>query len=368
MAKDPDIPIIDLDIHQTTDHKALLARMPKALATRGVMLPGRMGYGNPHGVNRRDARTPEGGEACSDPAYTIEHHFKPNNIRYGLLHPAGLMGIGVSADYRYAAALCTAYNDLLLDTWLAHDECYIGSVLVAANWPEAAAREIRRIGPNPRFREIIMTSASEAPLGQVRYWPIYEAACEVGLPVAVHPGAEGTGISHPTYAGWPSSYFEWHTSLSQNYMCQLTSLVLEGVFQEFPQLQFVAIEGGIAWLPHLMWRLDKNWKALRETTPWLDEPPSAIIKRHVKLTTQPVEEPEKPEHLAQIFDMIDAPQTLMFSSDYPHWDGDDPLFVLPRNLPFADRRRIFYDNAATLYGLPPLEELETAATPSTALA
>jgi len=314
------IPIIDTDIHHTTDDKAILARMPRALGARGLQLPGRMGYGNPHGVNRRDARPPNGGAACSDPAYTIEHHFKPNNIRYGLLHPAGLMGVGVSADYRYSAALCRAYNDYMLESWLAHDACYIGAVLVAANWPEAAAKEIRRIGHHDRFREVILTSASEAPLGQVRYWPIYEAACQVGLPVAVHPGAEGIGISHRAYNGAASSYFEWHTSLSQNYMGQLTSLVLEGVFNEFPTLTFIGIEGGVAWLPHLMWRLDKNWKALRELTPWLDEPPSAIIKRHVRLTTQPVEEPEKPEHLLQIFDMIDAPNLLMFSSDYPHWD------------------------------------------------
>jgi predicted TIM-barrel fold metal-dependent hydrolase len=178
----------------------------------------------------------------------------------------------------------------------------------------------------------------------------------MGLPVAVHPGAEGNGISHRPYAGIPSSYFEWHTSLSQNYMGQIGSLVIEGVFNEFPSLRFVAIEGGVAWLPHLMWRLDKNWKALRELTPWLTEPPSALIRRHVKLTTQPIEEPEKPEHLKQIFEMIDAAETLMFSSDYPHWDGDDPRFVLPRSLDEATRQRIFYDNAAELYGLPPRNE------------
>lgn len=363
-----DIPIIDTDIHQVMDAGGILSRMPKMLAARGLMMPGRHGFGNPHGVSRRDARTPDGGAACSDPDYTIEHHLDPNNIRYALLHPAGMMALGVSADYRYAAAACRAYNDALLETWLAHSDRYVGAVLVGANWPEEAAREIRRIGGNPRFREVIMTSASEAPLGQVRYWPIYEAACEVGLPVAIHPGAEGVGISHRSYSGMISSYFEWHTSLSQNYMGQLTSLVLEGVFNEFPELKFVALEGGIAWLPHLLWRLDKNWKALRETTPWLTEPPSVLIKRHVKLSTQPIEEPEKPEHLMQIFDMIDAPELLMFSSDYPHWDGDDPRFVMPRELGESARRRIFYENAAELYGLPSLEEakaeMEGAATAS----
>jgi len=353
-------PIIDTDVHHTTDSRQILARMPKALAARGLMTPGRQGYGNPHGVNRRDAQTPDGGPACSDPDYTIEHHFLPNNIRYGLLHPAGLVSMGVSADYRHAAAVCSAYNDYMLETWLAHSDYYVGAVLVSSSWPEQAAKEIRRVGGDPRFREVIMCSASAAPLGQVQYWPIYEAACEMGLPVAVHPGAEGIGISNPSYSGRVSSYFEWHTSLSQNYMGQLASLVIEGVFNEFPDMKFVAIEGGFGWLPHLLWRLDKNWKALRETTPWLTEPPSTILKRHVRITTQPIEEPEKPEHLLQIFDMIDAPELLMFSSDYPHWDGDDPRFVVPRQLDVTTRRRIFWDNAAQLYQLPSLEEVEAA--------
>tara|TARA_R100000027_G_scaffold67677_1_gene67663 strand:+ start:10102 stop:11205 length:1104 start_codon:yes stop_codon:yes gene_type:complete len=358
--KEQTLPIIDADVHHAPDPAGIKKHMPRALAERGLIVPGAQGYRNPHGVDRRDAVPPGGGKPCSDPAYALEHHFEPNNIKYGILHPGGTLGVGVGADYRLSAAICSGYNDYMLESWLSFDERFVGALLVAPNWPEAAAKEIRRVGHRPEFREIIMTSASESPFGNVRYWPIYEAASEVGLPVAFHPGAESNGIGNRSYAGTPSSYFEWHTSLSQNYMGQIASLVIEGVFNEFPSLNFIAVEGGFAWLPHLMWRLDKNWKALRETTPWLTEPPSEMIMRHVKMTTQPIEEPTKAEHLLQIFDMIDAPNTLMFSSDYPHWDGDDPRFVIPRKLGEEVRRKIFYDNAAEMYGLPKIEAQESA--------
>ena len=131
----------------------------------------------------------------------------------------------------------------------------------------------------------------------------------------------------------------------------MSILVCEGVFEKFPGLKFVAIEGGIAWAPHLMWRMDKNYKGLRDLVPWLKRLPSEYIKEHICFTTQPIEEPDKPEHLNQILDMVDAEhEPSMFSSDYPHWDFDNPKMALEpirKDL----RQSILVDNAMELYGL-----------------
>jgi predicted TIM-barrel fold metal-dependent hydrolase len=129
----------------------------------------------------------------------------------------------------------------------------------------------------------------------------------------------------------------------------LTSLLCEGVFEKFPRLKFVCIEGGLAWLPHLLWRLDKNWKALRSSVPWVRKLPSEYVWEHVRLTTQPIEEPEHPRHLEAIFEMIHAEKTVMFSSDYPHWDNDSPTHGLPRLAPELTKR-IFHQTAEELYG------------------
>jgi predicted TIM-barrel fold metal-dependent hydrolase len=58
-----------------------------------------------------------------------------------------------------------------------------------------------------------------------------------------------------------------------------------------------------------------------------------------------LEEPKKHEHLAQIFDMIDAENILMFASDYPHWDFDEPT-AIERKLPPSARQKVLHDNAA----------------------
>jgi uncharacterized protein len=127
-------------------------------------------------------------------------------------------------------------------------------------------------------------------------------------------------------------------------------MVIKGVFVEFSDLRYVMIEGGFGWVPHLMWRLDKNWKGLKDQAPWLERPPSEYIREHVRFTTQPIEEPEKSDHLLQIFEMMHAEETMLFSSDYPHWDGDSPNYGLPKMTDSLERN-IYYKNAKEIYGL-----------------
>jgi predicted TIM-barrel fold metal-dependent hydrolase len=71
---------------------------------------------------------------------------------------------------------------------------------------------------------------------------------------------------------------------------------------------------------------------------------------HCRFTTQPIEEPEIYEQLIQALHMIQADRTVMFATDYPHWDNDTPKFVLNR-LPDHLKKRIAYENAAEIYGL-----------------
>ena len=42
---------------------------------------------------------------------------------------------------------------------------------------------------------------------------------------------------------------------------------------------------------------------------------------------------------------------VMFSTDYPHWDQDDPRYAFRTHIPDAQRRMIMRDNALELYGL-----------------
>jgi predicted TIM-barrel fold metal-dependent hydrolase len=102
-------------------------------------------------------------------------------------------------------------------------------------------------------------------------------------------------------------------------------------------------------MPALMWRLDRVWEAMHEHAPHLQRRPSEVIREHLWFTTQPFDEPEKPEYLLQLLEQLDMSDRVMFASDYPHWDFDDPRRVLPKSLGQDLREKIFTRNAERLF-------------------
>lgn len=347
--------IIDADIHPVVDSRRVADFLPEPWRTRyqsGNKGPGNLGYWNPVGVMRSDAVTPEGKRIEGSPETLSQYFFDAHDLEYGIFNPAGTLGIGLSPELDYAAALTSAINSVFVEDWLPVDKRFRTSIVISPQDPALAAKEIHRLGDHPGVVQVLMASGARMPYGQRFYHPIYEAASEHDLPVAIHPGTEGVGMSAPpTAAGYPSSYFEWHTGLVGSYLAHLVSLVTEGVFQKFPTLKFVLLEGGVFWLPSMMWRLDKNWKGLRQTTPWLDRLPSEIIQEHILVSTQPLEEPDNPKHFAAMLEMIPADKMLMFSTDFPHWDGDTPDFAA-RHFPDALKARVMSETARELYKLP----------------
>ncbi len=346
--------IVDADLHPVPVHEKVgeyLKEPWRSRYLRGDHGAGHPNYFNPNGVMRSDSVTADGRRIEKSPETMATHFLDKYEIDYAVLNPMEAMEHCVSPDAHYSAAALSAVNSHFVEDWLPVDKRYQASITIAFSNIELAVKEIHRLGDHPRVVQVLMASGSPFPLGHSYFHPLYAAAAEHNLPLAIHPGLEGVGIAGSGgTAGFASNYLEWHTLLATSYMTQLVSLVVEGVFQKFPTLKFVFVEGGVAWLPAMMWRLDKNWKALRSTTPWLTRRPSEIIEEHIWLTTQPIEEPDDISHFRQILEMFGAEKMLMFSSDYPHWDGDLPDFAL-RQLDPKLRDAVMYRNALEVFGI-----------------
>ncbi|MEP6954741.1 MAG: amidohydrolase family protein [Solirubrobacteraceae bacterium] len=309
-------------------------------------------FNNPVHGSRLDARPPDGGPQGSDPVFLRRQLIEEHGVAHAILIARTFCNIHPDPDY--GAAIAAAFNEWLVETWLTDhnaDGAFKGSITVAQQDPALAAAEIERWAGHPHIVQVTMDSGARAPFGQRCYHPIYEACERHGLPLSIHPGTDGMGINHQPTPGYPTHYIEWHCSMSLAFQAHLVSMLTEGIFERFPGLRIVMVEGGVAWLAPLLWRLDAYWKSLRSEVPWVRRPPSEYVADHVRLGTQPLERPDDDRHLLALLEMMDAERVLMFSSDYPHWDFDSPARAFP-SLPPAMREAIFSTNARTLYGLP----------------
>lgn len=321
----------------------------KDVAASHFSLPTNVMYINPAGAMRRDTAT-DGGVPASNPAVVADQLLEQHDIDRAVLLGGNILGLGGLTDPDLASAIANAYNEWLFEHWLQADERFRGGLVIAPQDVGAAVTTINRFANRPGFVQVHIAMHGQL-LGERTFRPIYEAAQAHAMPVAVHPNSiDGIFRTAPqTAGGTPTYYAEWHAGLTQVFQANVISLVCQGTFELFPDLKVIITEGGFAWLPDVMWRLDSNWKALRDELPWLKRPPSEYIVDHFRFTTQPMVEPTKRAHLEALCDIICAERTLMFSTDYPHWDFDNPQRAL-RFLPEHVRERVFATNALEVYG------------------
>ncbi|MCP1838530.1 putative TIM-barrel fold metal-dependent hydrolase [Bradyrhizobium sp. USDA 4524] len=294
----------------------------------------------------RDAWPPDGGVPGSSLSFMQEQYLDPCGVEYGilfLLHPWGMKDTNMD----FGTALCSAANDWQHNEWTRKDRRLKGSLLVNGEDPQGSVAELERWAGNSDFVQLSLSSGVTEPLGRRRYWPIYEAAVRLGLPLGFHNSGDAAGG-----AGWPSFYQEFQHWTTFELRELLTSFVFEGVFERFPTLKVVLVEGGFAWINAWCWRADRQWIRMRDEVPHLKMLPSEYVKRAVYLTTQPMDEPERVNDIHDVISWF-GEDRFLFASDYPHWDWDDPSQAFKCALSEAERHRIYFANAAKVYGLEP---------------
>jgi uncharacterized protein len=298
---------------------------------------------------RADSYPSNGGPPGSDLELMQRQHLDLNGCETGMLVVLSRGGMD-ERNLEFGAALAHAANDWQLNDWVAKDNRLKAGIVVPQEYPEFAVREIDERAQNEAFRQVILSPRSSEPLGRRKYWPIYEAIARNNLVLGLHPA--GISGGHATSGtGWGTYYMQEHYAFGTGMVGNVVSLIIEGVFERFPGLKVAMIETGLSWAPSLGWRMDKQWQRHRKETPHLTRPPSDYLREHFWFCTQPMEEPEDPAHLQDILGWIGWDR-LMYSSDYPHWDYDDPQVALNFKMTAPQRAGILRDNAKALYRLP----------------
>lgn len=349
-----DIPhgAIDCDVHPALANIGVL--MPylepywrESFAFRGIDKLDMSLTGDPRGTPlhaRPDWRGPTGDGAC-DSATLARHLLDPFGLQFAVLNCMHA-GMAVFSE-DMGSAICRAANDWLAHEWLDRDDRLRAAITVPLQGPELAVAEIERRAADRRFVQVLVPVSNDMPLGRRRYWPVWRAAARHGLPVAIHSGS--TYRHAPTSTGWPSYFLEDYVAEAQAFESALLSMLTEGVFEEIPDLTVVLAESGASWLPSFLWRATKTWRGVRAEVPWMNRSPAETVRRHVRLTTAPLDLSDNAVSVGRFLGQLGGDDMLLFSTDYPHWQFDS-MAALPAALPAPSRARICIDNPLRTYG------------------
>lgn len=305
--------------------------------------------------NGRPAKLPESqffiagaALAAEDPLMAARERLDALGGGPAILNAASASSVSGYGNPVLSTAVARATNEWTA-SWLERDARLRGSIVVSPRDPARAADEIRRAGEDRRMLQVLL-SYPQQRLGDRRLFPIYEAACELRLPVMLEAGGAYSGSNQGlTMIGDPTSTFEALVSWEFGAQPHLLSLLTSGVLDRFPELRVVFSGFGVAWLPSLLWRLDDEYRRQRVARPaTLTRLPSEYVPEHVRFTTAALELPADPAELAALLATVGGETLLVYGSG-PLMGDEGRAFLDAAGPKWA--RRVESENALGLYRL-----------------
>lgn len=269
-------------------------------------------------------------------------------IDYSIMFPTPMLLLGLHPQVEVEVELSRAYTRWLTRELLPQSDRIKTFAYLPFNDPEASLRAVREFADDPGVVGFMVTSVRYRPVHHNDYAPVYAELAERGMPIAFHAAYNWQEQSMVQLNKFISVHALGFTFCN---MTHLTNIVVNGIPERFPGLKLLWVESGVAWIPFMMQRLDNEFLMRTSEAPLLQRLPSDYM-REMYFSTQPIESVEHPDVLQTTFEMIDAERSLVYSSDYPHWDFNLPATIY--DLPFLSeqaKRGILGGNALRLLGL-----------------
>lgn len=280
------------------------------------------------------------------------------NITHAILYPTlGLQWEAEVTDPEYALAHCRAYNRWIEEFCRPTHGRLVPVAHLTLGDASAAADELRRAVANgARGGFLLPFTLDGLPHGHPAHDPLWQAAQELDVPIAIHTGVDPParslhhrfdGVSWPE--GIPGQIWYLQMMFPQAVQQAFTSFFQWVAFDRFPSLKLVVLESGAGWLPYWMDRMDALYSgSLRVTMP-LRERPSVYVRRQCWIAADPDE-----SFLPAVVDIVGGDRVL-WASDFPHSDHTSDycreLDEVCRGLSPEAAHRLRGGNAARLYRL-----------------
>lgn len=246
-------------------------------------------------------------------------------------------------DGALALALAQIVNDEYARLAAEHPARFAGIAALPLHEPRRALEELERAVRVKGLRGAGFISNVEGVyLDDQRFWPLYEAAQALGVPIVIHPAGPAGRDKMREYELVNFVGFPLDTTLTA------ARMIFGGVLERFPRLRVLLYHGG-GQIPYILGRWDHGYQARPAARAAIPRPPSAYLPAFAFDTIV-----HAPGALAFLVATVGAGRVVV-GTDYPYDMADDDPVGSVRAAPGlgqADRDRILHGNAAALFGLP----------------
>ena len=162
-------------------------------------------------------------------------------------------------DAATAVRLARDANDRLAKVIAARPDRFSGFAALPTPDPKAAAAELERTISELGFKGAMVHGLTNGVfLDDKRFWPIFERAQALDVPLYVHPAAPHSAVVDAYYKDYVKDFpailnAAWGFTVET--ATQGIRLVLSGVFDAYPDLKIILGHMGEG-LPFLLWRID----------------------------------------------------------------------------------------------------------------
>ncbi len=256
--------------------------------------------------------------------------------------------VGPTPEEGLAVALAAEANDQLADAISSHPDRFAGFATLPLRDPVAAAAELQRAVTRLGFKGALVNGTQQGLfLDDRSFWPLFEAAEDLGVPIYLHPGEPPEAVRSVYFGGLQPATAQmlatagwgWHVETGLHAL----RLILGGVFDQFPRLRVVIGHMGEA-LPFMLARTSRNLSAVAG----LRRPVAEYFLEHFYVTTSGM---FAYQPLLCLLLVVGADRAL-FSVDYPYSTNEEGRgFIEGAPISPADREKIAHLNAEHLLGL-----------------
>jgi len=243
-------------------------------------------------------------------------------------------------------------NDRLAEAIAAHPDRFAGFAALPTPDPEAAAAELDRAVTTLGFKGAMVHGLTNGVfLDDRRFWPIFERAQALDVPLYIHPAVPERAVVEAYYRDYLAEFPSLLTAawgFTVETATQAIRLVLSGAFEAYPGLKVILGHMGEG-LPFVLWRLDSRWGFHNHHGIELARGnPAEYLRHNLYITTSGV--CDGPPLLCSILAL--GADHVLFGTDYPFEDmATATRFLEVAPISPADRAKIAHQNAERLLRL-----------------